>query len=80
MWTDIALRARYERYTGCSREGYAKDPLPKCRALTNSEHHEVEALRKRLDTLEGILSTNAQTTNENQQLIVDQIRQLKTKQ
>ena len=40
---------------------------------------EVRRLNGRIDALELVLKTNATTTNQNQDLIVQQIRELKSK-
>jgi hypothetical protein len=89
MWIDMALRHKYEKYTcaSCANRlhGYAKDApqrAPRRRVEVSSQRPdeaEVHRLDARIDALEIVLKTNATTTNQNQDLIEQQIRELKSK-
>ena len=89
MWIDMALRHKYEKYScvSCASRlhGYTKDApqrLPRRRVEVSSQRpdeSEVRRLNGRINALELVLKTNATTTNQNQDLIVQQIRELKSK-
>ena len=89
MWIDTALRHKYEKYScaSCANRlhGYAKDApqrVPRRRVEVSSQRPdeaEVRRLNARIDALELVLKTNVTTTNQNQDLIVQQIRELKSK-
>jgi hypothetical protein len=89
MWIDMALRHKYEKYScaSCANRlhDYAKDApqrVPRRRVEVSSQRPdeaEVRRLNARIDALELVLKTNATTTNQNQDLIVQQIRELKSK-
>ena len=89
MWIDMALRHKYEKYTcaSCANRlhDYAKDApqrVPRRRVeVSNKRPDEAEArrLNGRIDALEAVLKTNATTANQNQDLIAQQIRELKSR-
>ena len=89
MWIDMALRHKYEKYScaSCANRLHdnAKDApqrVPRRRVEVSSQRPdeaEVRRLNARIDALELVLKTNATTTNQNQDLIVQQIRELKSK-
>jgi uncharacterized coiled-coil DUF342 family protein len=89
MWIDMVLRHKYEKYScaSCANRlhDYAKDApqkVPRRRVEVSSQRPdeaEVRRLNARIDALELVLKTNATTTNQNQDLIVQQIRELKSK-
>ena len=89
MLIDMALRHKYEKYScaSCANRLHdnAKDApqrVPRRRVEVSSqrpEEAEVRRLNARIDALELVLKTNATTTNQNQDLIVQQIRELKSK-
>jgi hypothetical protein len=95
MWLDIALRHKYEKYSCAhALEGYAKDPPMRVamrRAAPREQgtvkptsndaqtQAEIRELSARIDVLEDALKTNSGTINQNQTLIVDQIKALKAK-
>ena len=88
MWIDMALRHKYEKYScaSCANRlhSYAKDApqrLPRRRVEVSSQRPdeaEVRQLNARIDALEVVLKTNTTTTNQNQDLIAQQIRELKS--
>ena len=88
MLIDMALRHKYEKYSCAScadrLHDYAKDApqrVSRRRVEVSSQRpdEEVRRLNGRIDALELVLKTNATTTNQNQDLIVQQIRELKSK-
>ena len=88
MLIDMALRHKYEEYScaSCANRlhSHAKDApqrLPRRRVEVSSQRPdeaEVRRLNARIDALEVVLKTNTTTTNQNQDLIAQQIRELKS--